>query len=52
MNLRQNLMIKKEDEKYIEDLIFRKNQEVIKTMKKIPSGELFSWKCDKEEGDK
>jgi hypothetical protein len=35
--------------KYIQDLIFRKNAEVIEIMKKIPSHELFGYKGELNE---
>jgi hypothetical protein len=35
------------DRRYIEDLIFRKNAEVVEIMKKIPKGNLFCWKGEK-----
>ena len=41
-------MITEEDKKYIETIIFRTNQEVIKTMKTIRSNELFGWKLKDE----
>jgi hypothetical protein len=34
--------------KYILDLIEKKNLEVVVIMKKIPKGNLFSWKFDGE----
>jgi len=40
-----------EQRKYIDELIWRKNIEVIKTMKQIPEGELFSWKFEEKENE-
>ena len=37
------------ERKYIETIIFRTNKEVIKTMKKIPRGDLYSWKGEEDE---
>lgn len=36
-----------EERKIIEIIVWRTNIEVVKTMKKIPVGELFSWKKEK-----
>jgi hypothetical protein len=41
-------MITKEERKYIETIIWRTNQEVIKVMKKIPCDELYGWKEDEK----
>lgn len=37
-------MIREEEKKYIEAIVWRLNVEVVKTMKEIPNGQLFSWK--------
>jgi len=41
-------MITEEERKFIETIIFRTNIEVVKTMKKIPKGQLFSWKVEEK----
>ena len=45
-------MINEEERKFIETIIYRTNVEVIKTMKKIPRGQFFSWKGEEKEDDK
>lgn len=42
-------MINEEDRKLINELIYRKNKEVIEVMKKIPKGQLYSWKGEEKE---
>ena len=36
------------ERRYINDLIYRKNEEVVEVMRKIPSFELFGWKFEVE----
>jgi hypothetical protein len=45
-------MINEEERKFINTIIYRTNVEVIKTMKKIPKEQFFSWKFEEKEDDK
>jgi len=47
INEKENMITEKE-RKYIETIIYRTNVEVVKTMKKIPKGQFFSWKGEEK----
>ena len=36
------------DKRYVQDLIYKKNLEVIEVMKRIPKGQLFCWKFEEK----